>query len=71
MNKVIRHSDYTLCLTNLEHGSEMIISESILTTFIVNIIFKDHYGSGKNWHKLKIEPQKSKFNSLKLVKHTV
>jgi hypothetical protein len=51
MSKVIRYPDYTLYLTTLEHD-EMII----LTTFIVNIIFKGQYGSSKNWHELKIEP---------------
>jgi hypothetical protein len=45
-----------VCFTEGDQDSEMIIFESILTTFIGTVIFNDHCGSGKIWLELKIEP---------------
>ncbi len=41
---------YTVCFTELDQGSKMIIFESILSTFIAMVLF-----SSKNWLKLKIK----------------
>jgi hypothetical protein len=46
----------TVCFTNGDQGSEMIIFESILTTFLGSVIFRDHCGICKIWLELKIEP---------------
>ncbi len=46
----------TVWFTDSYQGTEMIIFESILTTFISMIVFKDLWGSSKNWLELKIEP---------------
>jgi hypothetical protein len=37
----------TVCFTKLDHGSEMIIFDSILTSFIETIIFRGYWGNGK------------------------
>ncbi len=43
-------------VTDLDHqGFEMIIFMSIQTNFIASIVFRDYWGIGKNWLKLKIE----------------
>ncbi len=46
----------TVCFTNLDQGSKLIIFESIMTTFIVSVIFKGHLDSSKNWLGLEIKP---------------
>ncbi len=50
----------------------MIIFESILTTFVERVVFRDHLGSAKNWLELKIEPPLANLAKLpKSVKHIV
>ncbi len=44
----------TVCFTDLEHGSEMIIFESILTTFIASSIFEVAWVVANYWLDLKI-----------------
>ncbi len=44
----------TVCSTDLDQGCEMIIFESILTTFIVSIVFRGLWANSKNWLELKI-----------------
>ncbi len=48
----------TVCFTNLDQGSEMIILKSILTTFIASIVFRSCWGSRKNYSSLKSSHQK-------------
>jgi hypothetical protein len=67
--KKIAHPCSTVYFTDLDQGSEMIIYKSILTTFIVSVVFRGSWGSSKNWLKLKIEPTVNKFSLLKSVKH--
>ncbi len=44
----------TVCFTDLDHVSKMIIFESILFTFIAKVVFRGGWGSKKNWLELKI-----------------
>jgi hypothetical protein len=37
----------TVFFTHLDHSSEMIIFESILTTLIMSVVFKGRWGSDK------------------------
>jgi hypothetical protein len=46
----------TVCFTDLDQGSKMIIFESILATFIASVVFSSPKGSSKNWLELKIKP---------------
>jgi hypothetical protein len=46
----------TVSFTDLDQGSEMIIFESILTTFKESVIYRRNWGGGKNWLEPKIEP---------------
>jgi hypothetical protein len=46
----------TVSFADLDQGCEMIILESILTTFIASVIFRGHWGSSKNLLDLKINP---------------
>ncbi len=46
----------TECVTDLDQQNEMIILESILTTFKSSIIFRCSRGSSVNWLELKIKP---------------
>jgi hypothetical protein len=43
-------------LQQLDHGSEIIIFKSILTTFIASIVSRGDWGRSKNWLKLKTRP---------------
>ena len=58
----IRISLQATCVKNyslfhrFRHGSEMIIFESILNTFITRVVFRGGWGSSENWLELKIEP---------------
>jgi hypothetical protein len=45
----------TVCFTDLYQDTEMIIFESILTTFIASIVFRDRWRGSKNWLELKIK----------------
>jgi hypothetical protein len=45
----------TVCFIDLDQGSEMIIFETIFTTFIASVVFRGRWGRGKNWLELKIE----------------
>jgi len=47
---------HTECVTELDLQSEMIIFESILTTFEMSNIFGGSWGSSANWLKPKTEP---------------
>jgi hypothetical protein len=38
----------TICFTDLDQGRETIFFQSILTTFIVSVGFKGHWGISKN-----------------------
>jgi hypothetical protein len=46
----------TVFFSNLDQGSEMIIFELILTTFMASIIFRGRWGSSRNVLELKIDP---------------
>jgi hypothetical protein len=37
----------TVCVTDLDQGSEMIIFESILTMFKAGVVFRGHWSSSK------------------------
>ncbi len=50
------HINSTVCFTDLDLGSEMIIFESNLTTFTARFVFKGRWGGRKNWLKLEIRP---------------
>ncbi len=62
---------HTVCFTTLDYMSEMIIYESISTTFEESFNFQDSCGSSKNWLELKIKEPLSKFSMQKSLKHTV
>jgi len=46
----------TECVTDLDSWSEMIIFESILTTFKLSIVFRGSWGRSVNWLESKMEP---------------
>jgi hypothetical protein len=46
----------TECVKDLDYQSQMIIFESILSTFELSIIFRGSLGSGVNWLKLETKP---------------
>jgi hypothetical protein len=56
----------TVSFDDLDQGSEKIIIESILTTFIASVVLEGLCSSGKNGLKPKIEPTLPKS-----MKHTV
>ncbi len=58
----IRSFEDTVCFTNVDLGSEMIIFEPILTAFEESFIFWDTLSSRKNWFELKNEPSIFKFS---------
>ncbi len=45
-----------ICFISLDWGIEMIIFQSILTTFTASVIFRGRWKSSKNWIELKIVP---------------
>jgi hypothetical protein len=47
---------FTVCFADLDQGIEIIIFESIFTTLEASFIFRNSWGSIKNWLQLKIEP---------------
>jgi len=47
---------HTECITDLDLGSEMIIFESILTTFKASVVFRGSWGSSVNWLEPKTKP---------------
>jgi hypothetical protein len=47
---------HKVSFTNLDQVGEMIILESILTTFEASFVLRGSRGSSKNWLELKIEP---------------
>jgi hypothetical protein len=49
----------TICFTDLDQGSMMIIFQSILTAFIASVAFRGGWGSSETWLELKIEPPKA------------
>ncbi len=53
LNKKYTHSN--VFFTDLDQSSEMIIFESLLTTFITSFIFRGSWGNSKNRLELKIE----------------
>jgi len=51
----------TECGTDVDEQSEMIVFESILTTFELSIVFKGSWGTSEYWLEPKIQ-HISKFN---------
>jgi hypothetical protein len=61
-----------MSLTDLNQGIEMIIFESIMTTFEPSFIFRGSLGSSKNWleHSIKSNRHRQIYHSLsKSAKH--
>ncbi len=46
----------TECVTDLDQGSDIVIFESILSTFESNVVFRGSCGSSVNWLEPKTEP---------------
>ncbi len=65
------HATYSVSFSYQNQGSEMIIFESTLTTFIASIIFRGCWGRIKNCLELKINPSLAKFSLPKTMNHTV
>jgi hypothetical protein len=45
----------SICFTNLDQDSKLIIFDSFLTTFIASVSFRGRWGNSKNWLDSKIE----------------
>ncbi len=61
----------TECVKDLDKQMEMIIFESIVTTFKPSIIFSGRCGCSVNWLEAKNQTTISKFSLPKSVKHSV
>ncbi len=61
-----------VCFTDLVQDSEMIIFESIWTTFIASVVYKDSWGiSKKKWLELKIEHPQANLDCLNWCTHCI